>query len=475
MKWHIRDLDSAIVDRDGLILKGSSFCMMNIAVIKSRFQTKTSAALVNTGWLVSEKVIAMALALLINISIARVFGPELFGEFSYLFSLAALLGPIGTLGVNAIVTREVINQPDKAHVIIASSIFVRFLGAIAVVCISLSIWFEGTLLGNLSNPDALLLLSFAGVFTSLQVLEFWYQAKVISKDVVKWRIPVILIFAAAKFYALWLVTSFELLIAIYAFELVVMGAVILILYSEKESKIKLSDIDIPYGFSLLKQSIWLLFSGVASLIYLKIDQIMLGQMTSNVEVGVYAVASRLSEVWYFFPEALMASFFASLLLHRKNKKEYYLRIQTLCDGLFAFALVLAIFITIFSEQIIHVLYGNGYEKSSVILSIHIWAGCFVFMRALLSKWLIAEDLLRFSLLSHGLGAVVNVVLNYWMIQEWQGVGAALATVISYAIASYFTLFIYKPTREMAYVMTKSIFLPARIMAMAPNYFWKRCT
>jgi PST family polysaccharide transporter len=446
---------------------------MDITAIKSKFQAKTSVALINTAWLASEKVVSMALALLINISIARAFGPELFGEFSYLFSLAALLVPIGALGVNAIVTREVINHPNKTHEIIASSIFVRLLGAVVVFCLSLIIWFEGTLLSNLTNPDALLLLSFAGVFTSLQVIEFWYQAKVVSKDIVKWRIPVILMFSVVKFSVLWNGGSFELLVAIYAIELVIMGAVVLILYSGKESRVKFSDVNISYGVSLLKQSSWLLFSGVASLIYLKIDQIMLGQMTSNVEVGVYSVASRLSEVWYFFPEALMASFFASLLMHKKNLKEYYRRIQALCDGLFACALTLAIFITLFSEQIIHILYGDGYEKSSVILSIHIWAGCFVFMRALLSKWLIAEELLKFSLVSHGLGAVVNVALNYWMIQEWQGVGAALATVISYAIASYFSLFIYKPTRKMAYVMTRSICLPVRVIVMVPNLFWKR--
>jgi O-antigen/teichoic acid export membrane protein len=446
---------------------------MNVTAIKSKLQTKTSAALMNTAWLASEKVVSMALALLINISIARVFGPELFGEFSYLFSLAALLGPIGALGINSIVTREVINNPNKTHEIIASSIFVRFLGAAVVFCISLSIWFEGTLLSNLSNPDALLLLSFAGVFTSLQVIEFWYQAKVVSKDIVKWRIPVVLMFAAAKFCVLWIGGSFKLLVAIYAVELVVMGAVILILYSNKESKVKFSDVNISYGLSLFKQSIWLLFSGIASLIYLKIDQVMLGQMTSNANVGVYAVASRLSEVWYFFPEALMASFFASLLIYKNNFEEYYRRIQTLCDGLFTFALILAVLVTVLSDQIIHILYGAGYEESSVILSIHIWAGCFVFMRALLSKWLIAENLLQFSLLSHGLGAIVNVALNYWMIQEWQGTGAALATVISYAIASYFALFIYKPTRKMAYIMTRSIFLPARIIVIAPDYFWKR--
>jgi len=158
-----------------------------------------------------------------------------------------------------------------------------------------------------------------------------------------------------------------------------------------------------------------------------------------------------------------------LVLRKSDLKEYYRKIQQLCDSLFGVSLLLAILVSLLSEFIITLLYGEGYEASAAILSVHIWAGCFVFMRAVLSKWLIAEGLLKFSLISHGLGAVVNICLNYWMIQYWQGLGAAIATVFSYAVASYFSLFIYKPTRTMAMVMTKSILLPFRMLVIAPHY------
>lgn len=448
---------------------------MNIMLFVNNVSKKLpSKALGNTGWLVGEKILVMGLSLLVNIAIARVFGPALFGEFSYLLSLFALLGPIGTMGINAIVSREIINNPDKSQEIIGSAVFIRLLGVLAILIISLLVWAEGSLLESVSFPHGLLFLAIAGLFTSFQVVEFWFQAKVASKYIVRWRIPVAVVFAMTKLYFLWLGANLQWLVLVYALELSVMGLVVLLVYSRSVTWIKYLHVNITYALSLLRQSFWLIFSGFASIIYLKIDQVMLGKMATNADVGVYAVASRLSEVWYFFPEAVMASFFASLLVHRKNnQQEYYRKIQSLCDALFASSLLLAMFVSLFSSLIVGVLYGDGYGESSVILSIHIWAGCFVFMRALLSKWLIAENLLKFSLVSHGLGALVNVVLNYWMIQQWQGVGAALATVISYAVASYFALFIYGPTRKMAYIMTTSILLPIRLIVMAPNYLLKK--
>ena len=86
-------------------------------------------------------------------------------------------------------------------------------------------------------------------------------------------------------------------------------------------------------------------------------------------------------------------------------------------------------------------------------------GWFIGMRALVSKWMLAEQLLVFSLVSHGLGAVVNVALNWVMIPWWGGMGAAIATVISYTIAAYGAFFIPPAARGMALIMTRSILLP----------------
>ena len=65
------------------------------------------------------------------------------------------------------------------------------------------------------------------------------------------------------------------------------------------------------------------------------------------------------------------------------------------------------------------------------------------MRAAFSKWILIEDTLFFSLITQGLGALANVGLNLLLIPRQGGIGAAVATLLSYATASYFSLFFYK--------------------------------
>ena len=236
------------------------------------------------------------------------------------------------------------------------------------------------------------------------------------------------------------------------------------IYILKQGVFSLTKLDWCNGSSLLKQSKWMILSGIASIIYLKIDQVMLTEMVSASENGVYAVASRISEVWYFFSIALVASFFPTLLKTKNDDfSKYKAQLQRLSDILFTSAIVIAITLTFLSDWLIVFLFGAEYIAAGQILSLHIWAGVFVFMRALLSKWLLAEDLIIFSLVTHGVGAIINVLLNYWLIPLLQGEGAAIATVISYAFASYIVLFFHRSTWPMAKIMTKSLLLPIRFL------------
>ena len=117
-----------------------------------------------------------------------------------------------------------------------------------------------------------------------------------------------------------------------------------------------------------------------------------------------------------------------------------------------------------ASWLLPLLFGPSYADSIPVLTVHIWVGLFVFMRALLSKWLITENLLKLSMVTQLSGAVANVILNLWLIPLYGAVGAAYATVISYAVAGYLILFLHRDLWPMAIVVTKSFLLPYRLLA-----------
>ncbi|MFW5731491.1 MAG: polysaccharide biosynthesis C-terminal domain-containing protein, partial [Desulfonatronovibrionaceae bacterium] len=68
--------------------------------------------------------------------------------------------------------------------------------------------------------------------------------------------------------------------------------------------------------------------------------------------------------------------------------------------------------------------------------------------------------------SHGLGALSNVLLNLGLIPHMGVYGAALATLVSYAFAGYFFLFLHPATSGLGWMMTRSLLLPVRMTAKA---------
>jgi len=432
--------------------------------LKRKKSGETLAAMGNARWLIGEKILSMLLVLFASVLIARHLGPEAFGTLNYLLAIIALMAPFCSLGFNAIITRELVKEVKRQNTIMSTALAFRFLGGIlSVFCL-----YFFYALGFLTTIDAsfwwLVLLSIVNILTALHVIDFWFQAKVLSRYIVKVRFIAVLVSTAVKVVLVINGATLNGFVWAAAFESLLISCFFLFIYLYKASPFSYRQIDWCYGLDLFKQSKWLVISGIASIIYLKIDQLMLAEMVSVTEVGIYSVASRMSEVWYFFPTAIVASFFPSLLkLRGVGDDKYQIKLQQLCDFLFIFALILAISLTFIADWLIVLLFGSDYVAAGLILSLHIWAGLFVFMRALLSKWLLAENLVFFSFVTHGIGAVVNVCLNLWLIPIYQGVGAAISTVIAYAFASYIALFFHRSTRPMAIIMTKSIFLPGRLI------------
>jgi O-antigen/teichoic acid export membrane protein len=111
------------------------------------------------------------------------------------------------------------------------------------------------------------------------------------------------------------------------------------------------------------------------------------------------------------------------------------------------AVAIALPMTFLSDWVVELLYGSEYSEAASVLMIHIWAGVFVALGVTASKWVISENLLQNALIRTTAGAVLNIVLNYILIQRYNIVGVAFATLISYFFVNYFSLSFYKKTRK----------------------------
>ena len=126
------------------------------------------------------------------------------------------------------------------------------------------------------------------------------------------------------------------------------------------------------------------------------------------------------------------------------------------------SVAVALPMTFLSTPIVTLLFGENFSASGTVLAIHIWAAVFVFLGVASSKWFLAENRQMLSFQRTALGAVVNVILNFLLIPDFGPIGAAIATVVSYATAAFLFDVAQQETRQMFAMKVRSLNLVASL-------------
>ncbi|TNJ37430.1 flippase [Prosthecochloris vibrioformis] len=426
--------------------------------IRQRLEGRASlhSILHNIGWLFVDKILRMGVGLLIGVWVARYLGPEQFGLLNFAGAFTGLFGAIAGLGLQGIVVRDIVRHPENARVTLGTAGVLQLAGGL----LSFLLIF-GTI--TYLRPDDALARSIVAILGSMMLLKageialYWFEAKVQSKYTVVVQNSVFVLFAAVKVVLILQqapLIMFAWAMLAEAFVAAIVLIVVMGIYGPAVSQLRFS---LDRAKTLLHDSWPLILSAIAITIYMKIDQIMLAQMIDDAAVGVYSVAVRMSEVWYFIPIAIVASVFPAILEAKKrNETLYYTRLQQLYDHLTMLGIVVAVVMTIISTQLITLLFGEIYADAGSILQIHIWAGIFVSMGLTRGKWMLAENLQYMGYWYVGIGMVVNVVGNYVMIPTYGGLGAAWSTLVSQAVVAVIAPAFYQKTRLSSIMLVRSL-------------------
>lgn len=390
----------------------------------------------NTSWLLADRVLRMGVGLVVGVWFSRYIGPEQFGLYSYLMALVALLAPLATLGMDNIVVRELVAEPDRVPHILGTAFVVRVLGGLAVLVGALAMI---ALLRPQDDEAAVLIAIIAAgtLVQALDVTDLWFQAQT--------RVSYTVIAKSTAF----LVTSL-LRVGLILFQAPLMTFVwvglVEIVIGALGSATAYWRLGMPLthwraSLSMLRRlfrSSWpLLLSGIAVIIYMKIDVVMLSQMQGERATGIYSAALRISEIWYFIPTVIVTSLAPTMIALRQSDPEvYHGRLQQLFVLMGRLSFALALPITLLAYPLVLLMFGAEYGDAAAVLAIHIWSAVFVFLGVAQSIWDVAEDLTKLSLFRTTCGAIINVVLNLLLIPVFSAAGAAIATAVSYAFSAW---------------------------------------
>jgi O-antigen/teichoic acid export membrane protein len=410
----------------------------------------------NIGWLFADRILRMGVGLFVGVWIARYLGPEQFGVLNYAIALVCLFSALATLGLDGILVRNIVQEPDRKDEILGTAFVLKFTGGIIT-------WLLTLTLTILLRPGEYLTHWLVGItaagliFQSLDTIDFWFQSQVTSKYTV-----------FARSAAFGLITLLKVLLIQQQAPLIAFAWAGL-----AEVGISATGLAIAYGatgqlliawkasYSLAKQllsdSLPLIFSGILIAIYTRIDQVMLAEMVGEQEVGLYSAAVRLAEAWYFIPMTIVTSTFPNIVEARQaNESLFYHKLQNLYRLMALLSYGISIPTTIFSSLIILTLFGSEYTKASSMLAVLIWSGLFVSLGTARSSFLIAMNQTRLHMMTVFWGCVINVSLNFILIPTHGGIGAAIATSIAYWFATHGACYLHPSLSKTGGMLTKAI-------------------
>lgn len=437
------------------------------ASLRQRLIEKQSLSnlLSNIGWLFMDKILRMGVALVVMIWITRYLGGDLFGTLNFALALVGVAEAVTQLGLQNVTVRRLVRCPEQRAEVLGTTLALRFAAAV--------LGYGGVLAAIFwMRPDdpqsqaAVAILGGILLFRTSDVVKYWFESQVSSRNVVLVENAVILLSSAAKVALLLSQASFLDFVVVWLVEVVLSAIALAITYLRSRGAIW------PWVFSrrqateMLHESWPLMLSSIAAMIYLKIDQVMLGQMIGDQAVGICSVATRLSETWYFVPVAIVGSVFPGIVQARERSiDEYRASFQRLYNILVLLAVMVAVPTTFLADWIILVLFGPEYQASGPVLSVHIWAGVFVFLGVASGRWMFLENCATLAFKRSLIGAVANILLNLWLIPLYGPLGTAWATVVSYALVNLVSDLFQKRTHEAFYMKMRALNVFATLISL----------
>jgi O-antigen/teichoic acid export membrane protein len=304
----------------------------------------------------------------------------------------------------------------------------------------------------------IVIIALSELFKVFEVINYFFQAQVLSKYVVQVQVAINFIVSLLKILLVLLHASLIWFALVVALGAILNGLGYWYAYHKREGTLRKWVFKQALAYHLLRESWPLVLYGVALNIQARVDQVMLGKMLNNYEVGQYSVALKFIEIFGFMPVVLMNTFSPAVTRAKAVGQElYHNRLINLYRLMFLAFLAIAVPIYFLSERIIVWMYGAEYSAAGYLLSLFALRLFFSNMGVGKSAFVVNESLFKYSLSTVVIGALVNISLNYLLIPKYASVGSVIASLASFAVSIFLIDIFFQKTRENQLLMFKGIF------------------
>lgn len=392
------------------------------------------------SWYLAEKLIRLAGAFLISAWVARYLGPQQYGTFVFGVALIAMLGFLGSLGVESLVVRDLVQFPERESRIVSTYFFLRLVGAVAVPFLACGY------IGLAHQGDGVQLmvvavLSSVALFASFDVADCWLQARHRSRSTSLVRIGGFCVGAVVKILLVVNRASLFWFACANAAEAAAMATAYYYVLKQSDVRISWRRFDREELRRLLLDGKGMILSGLTVIVYSKIDVLAVGTLISKDALGSYGIAAAMCGAWNIVGTSLAQAYAPHISAARKQDFGAYVAVmRRFLSVMLGLSVAGSLVLAMLSSWIFAILLGPAYVRGGEVFSLLVWSSVPVFLGVATSQIIVNEQLYWTSFLRTTLGMVTSLALIVPAASNWGVTGVAVLVVASSCIATTSVLF-----------------------------------
>ena len=403
--------------------------------------TESGKIVKNATWLIACKVVQSLLSFIIGTLSARYLGPGNYGIIDYAAAIVSFMVPVVQLGFRSTLVHEIIAAPDSEGRTLGTSLFMStaasFLGIFGVIAF--------TAIANPNDPETMLvcaLYSISLVFQATEMLQYWFQAKLLSKYTAVASLAAYVIVSAYRCFLLITQKSVYWFAFSQALDYLLISVSLYGIY-RRISKQKLT-VSFSLAKQLFKRSRYYIVSGIMVTFFSLTDRVMITLMLGKEANGYYSAAVSCAALSQFVFAAIVDSMRPSILEAGLYSIIVYL------------ALLQSIVLTVAAPLVIRIIYGAAYAPAIPTLKIITWYTAFSYMGSVRNIWILAEQKQKMLWKINLSGALLNVIANYILIPLIGINGAAIASVAAQVFVNFVLCFMVPSLRPVGQLIVEGI-------------------
>ena len=190
----------------------------------------------------------------------------------------------------------------------------------------------------------------------------------------------------------------------------------------------------------IRYSIYLIPHNLASLLMGFLDKFFIINMIGLSEAGVYTLGNQISAILGIFAVSINTAMVAPTLKAFKEQDYKYL-IDLANISIIVISLI-AVFLSLFSDNIITLISTKSYYTAHVVIPIlSFYFVIQMYYYRVVGVLFYDTKATKFVPIATGLSLILNFAFNYFFIKFWGILGAAIATLVSMIVVNYIVIFI----------------------------------